>query len=268
MALGVTGLLGALGLPTGAASTAAGGAGGAGGGAGRLSPWRGARLAGALVTSGVALTVGWSLYAAWLIPEVYVGGVAGAEIYALPASMPGASASGHLLTWLAFGGLAAGGAAAALGGLRGLPGLQEQVGAGWARRLALALVLGAGMLAYLAPAGAWGVLVAALGLAASGLAPTAVLACWSERATALGAAAGVIAGLAAFLLVVVVGASVQGGLVEGWGGAIVAAPAAIAAPVHLLVAWLLRSRRTPSPRGPLPPGFEGLSAPLPARLAG
>ncbi len=70
---------GALGLPTGASPV----------GAGRLSPRRGARLAALLVTGGVALAVGWSLYAAWLTPEVYVGGVTGAEVYTLPREHAG-----------------------------------------------------------------------------------------------------------------------------------------------------------------------------------
>jgi hypothetical protein len=257
VALGVTACLGTLGLPTGATPV----------GAGRLSPGWSARLAALLVACGVLLAVGWSLYAAWLTPEVYVGGVAGAEVYALPASLPGARTLGHLLTWLAFGGLAAGGVAAALGALRGLP-VARRPGPG-ARRLALVVVSGAGLLAWQAPVGAWALLFAALGLAASALAPVAVLACWSERATARGAAGGAGAGLAVFLLAALGGAAGPGALAGGWGGAVAAAPAAIAAPAHLLVAWLLRSRGTPSPRSPLPPGLLGLSvSPPPAPRAG
>ena len=124
------------------------------------------------------------------------------------------------------------------------------------------------MLTWLAPVAAWVILIAALALAASALAPAAVLACWSERATARGATAGTAAGLTAFVLAAVGGAASPGVLVGGWGSAIVAAPAAVAAPVHFLVAWLLRSRRTPSPRGPLPPGFEGRAVPLPERPTG
>jgi hypothetical protein len=255
MALGVTGFLGALGLPTGAAPV----------GAGRLSPGRGARLAAILVTAGVALAVGWSLYAAWLTPEVYVGGVTGAEVYTLPASMPGPRASGSVMTWLLFGGLAVGAAAAALGGLRGLPGGRRQVAAGWPRRLAVVLVASAGTLAGLVPVGAWTLLLATLGLAASALAPAAVLACWSERATARSAAGGAGAGLLVFLLLALGGAASQGSLGEGWGSVAAAAPAAIAAPVHLLVTWFLRSRGMSSARSPLPPGLEGLSTTLPAR---
>lgn len=256
LALGVTGLLGALGLPTGATPI----------GAGRLPPRRGAPLAAGLVTSGVALAVGWGLYAAWLTPEVYMGGVGGAEVYALPASVPGLRASGPLLAWLAFSGLAAGAAAAALAGLQALPGVRDQApAAGRARRLALLLVAGAGLLACLVPSGAWALLIVALGLAASALAPSAVLACWSERATARGVTAGATVGLAAFLLVALAGAARLAGPAEGWGSAVARAPAALAAPAHLLVAWFLRSRRTPTPRSSLPPGLEALSTPLAAR---
>jgi Na+(H+)/acetate symporter ActP len=111
--------------------------------------------------------------------------------------------------------------------------------------------------------GAWTLLVLALGLAASTLAPAAVLACWSERATARGLTAGTGAGLAVFLLVAVGGAAGAGGLWEGWGSADTLAPV-FAAPVHALVAWLLRAQRAASRRSPLPPGLEGLAAPLPA----
>jgi hypothetical protein len=252
LALGVTSGLGTVGLPTGPAPV----------GGGRLSPAWTAGLAVVLVASGAALAVGWSLYAAWLTPEIYVGGVTGAEVYALPASMPGARASDHLWTWLALGGLATGGAAAALGGLGGLPAARRQVRRG--RRLGLALVASAGLLTTLTPAGAWTLLVLALGLAASTLAPAAVLACWSEHATARGLTAGTGAGLAVFLLVAVGGAAGAGGLWEGlWGSADTLAPV-FAAPVHALVAWLLRGQRAASQRNPLPPGLEGLAAPLPA----
>jgi hypothetical protein len=255
IALGVTGLLGILGLPAGADPP----------GAGRLPPWRGAQLAAVLVASGVALAVAWGLYAAWLTPEVYVGGVGGAEVYALPASVPALGASGGVLAWVALIGLAAGGAGAALGGLRGLPGAQDQATAVGrrARRLAILLAAGAGLLACLVPAGPWALLVAALGLAASALAPTVVLACWSERATPRGIAAGATVGFTAFVLVLLAGVGSLAGPAEGWGSAVLAAPAALAASAHLLVAWLLRSRRTPSSRRPLPPGFAGLSTPLP-----
>ena len=112
------------------------------------------------------------------------------------------------------------------------------------------------------------ILVAALALAAAALGPAAVLGCWSERATARGAAAGATAGVAVFVLVAAGGAAGPDVLMEARGSILVAAPAVVAAPVHFLVAWFLRSRRRPSPRGPLPPGAEGPSVPLPGPPAG
>jgi hypothetical protein len=255
VALAVTGCLGTLGLPTGDAPV----------GTGRLAPGRGAPLAAIFVASGVALAVGWSLYAAWLTPEVYVGGITGTEVYTLAATMPGSSASGPMLTWLALGGLTVGGVAATLGGLRGLPRFRSDLRGGEPRRLAFVLIVGAGLLACLLPLDAWTLLVMALGLAASALAPAAVLACWSERATPQSAAGGAGAGFVAFLLLTVGGAGAQGALPEGWTSVVVAAPAAFAAPIHIVVAWLLRSRGAPPSRRPLPPGVEGLSVPLPTR---
>jgi len=253
VALGMTGCLGALGLPTGDAPVVTG----------RLAPGRSAGLAALVVTVGVALVVGWSLYAAWLTPEVYVGGIAGAEVYTLASSMPGSPAAAASLTWIALGGLAVGGAASALGGLRGLPRIGRDGGRG-RRSLALIVVIAAATLACLVPLGAGTVLVVALGLAASTLGPAAAVACWSERATPEGTAGGAGAALAVFALLVAAAAATEGTLPEGWGSLAVAVPAALAAPVHLLIAWSLRSRSAASPRSPLPPGLEGLSVTLPA----
>jgi hypothetical protein len=255
VALGMTGCLGALGLPTGDAPV----------GTGRLAPGHSAGLAALVVTLGVALAVGWSLYAAWLTPEVYVGGITGAEVYTLASSMPGSPAAAVSLTWLALGGLAVGGAASALGGLGGLPRIGRDRSGRGRRGLALVLVAGAATLTCLVPLGAGTLLVVALGLAASTLGPAATLACWSERATPQGTAGGAGAGLAVFALLVVAGTVTEGTLAEGWGSLTVAAPAALAVPAHLLIAWALRSRSAASPRSPLPPGLEGLSVTLPAR---
>jgi hypothetical protein len=255
VALGVTGCLGALGLPTGDTAV----------GTGRLAPGRSAALAAIVVAGGVALAVGWSLYAAWLTPEVYVGGITGAEVYTLASTMSGAPASAALLTWLALGGLALGGAASALAGLGGLPSVGRDAAGVRRRRLALGLVATAGALACLVPLGAGTLLVMALGLAAAALAPAAVLSCWSERATPQSTAGGAGAGLVAFAVLAGAGVLTRGGLSEGWGSLVLAAPAALAALIHLLAAWLLRSRGIASPRSPLPPGLEGLSAPIPAR---
>lgn len=250
---GVTGVLGALGLPTGAGLE----------GTGRLSPAWCARLAAILVAAGVALAVGWSLYAAWLTPEVYVGGVAGAEVYALPGSLPRPTAS--LLTWLVLGGLALGSIAAALGSLRGLVDGPGPASGGRRWVLAPALVALAGALACLTSVGAWPLLLWALGLAASALAPAAVLACWSERATARGTVGGAGAGLAAFLLLVAAGALGPAEPPDVWATVALAAPAVVAVPLHLLVAWIARARAVPSARSPLPPGLESLADALPAR---
>jgi hypothetical protein len=252
LAMGVTGVLGALGLPTATAPV----------GTGPVAPGRGARLAALFVAAGAGLAVLWSLYAAWLTPEVYVGGVSGAEVYALLAGVAESKASGFLLTWLALGSLAIGGAAAALGGLRGLAGggRRGEETLRWSRRIGVALVGLAAALAAVVPAGAWTLVVAALGLAASALAPVAVLACWSERATARGAAAGAGAGFLAFALLALAGVLGPDGPREGWGGVALAVPAIGAVPIHLLVAWALRSRGIASARSPLPPGLDGLSA--------
>jgi Na+(H+)/acetate symporter ActP len=118
----------------------------------------------------------------------------------------------------------------------------------------------AGTLACVVPAGAWTLVVAALGLAASALAPAVVLACWSERATARGAVAGAGAGFVVFLLLALAGVLGPEGPAEGWGSVALAAPAIGAVPVHLAVAWILRLRRAPSTRSPLPPGLDGLSS--------
>jgi hypothetical protein len=262
LALGVTGLLGALGLPAGSAALRAG----------RQPPGRGASLTAALVTLGVVLAVGWSLYAAWLTPEVYVGGVTGAEVYVLPAAVPGLGAWGPVLAWFALGALTAGGAAAALVGLQGLPAAPGSTtgagGAGRRRRPMLLLVSGAGLLAGVVPLGAWDLLLACLGLAASALAPAAVLACWSERATPRSVATGAMVGLGVFLGLTLAGIASVAGPAEGWVSAAASAPAALAVPAHLVAAWLLRSRGTPSPRHSLPPALEGASAPMPAGSRG
>jgi hypothetical protein len=253
LVLAVTGCLGTLGLPTVEVPL----------GTGRLTPGRSAVLASVVVMCGMILAVGWSLYAAWLTPEVYVGGVTGAEVYTIASAMRGASAV--WLTWLALGGLALGVAASTLAGLRGLPTGRRDTVVGGRRRVALALVTSAGVLACVVPLGSGAVLLLALGLAASTLGPAAVMACWSERATPHSTAGGASAGALMFLLLAAVAASARGSLSEGWGSIDVAAPAALAALIHLLAAWLLRSRSIFSPRSPLPPGLERLSDGLPAR---
>ena len=254
--LGLTGLLGALGLPAGAIRRGVGG----------LAPRRAAQLAAGLVMAGAALALGWSLYAVWLTPEVYAAGVAGIEVYALPASMARLGEWGTLLAALALGGLALGGAAAALAGLEGLAATEDPApAAGWTRRRAALLVLGLGLLACLTPAGSWALLVLALGVAASALAPAAVLAGWSERATPGGVAAGAAVGLLTFLVVALSGLVSPAGPEDEWRMAIATGPAAVAVPAHVLVAWLLRARRTAAQR--LPPGLGGVAATPPPQAS-
>jgi Na+(H+)/acetate symporter ActP len=132
-----------------------------------------------------------------------------------------------------------------------------------ARLRAALLVLGAGAFACLAPAGSWAVLLLALGVAASSLAPAAALVGWSRRATPGGVAAGVTVGLLTFVVVATAGVLSTGGPAEQWWSAVAAAPAAVAVPAHILLAWGLRSRRTASQR--LPAGLDGLTAAPPAR---
>jgi len=255
VALAATACFGALGLPAGDAPV----------GAGRLAPGRSAALAAIAVMCGVLLAVGWSLYAAWLTPEIYVGGITGAEVYTLASTMPGRGASATLLTWLVLGSFALGGTASGLAALRGLPTIRRDAVAGGRRWVALALVVSAGALAFLVSLGPGTVLLLTLGLAASALGPAAVLACWSERATPQSTAGGAGAGVATFIVLAAVAAAIRGGVSEGWESIEVALPAALAALVHLLAAWLLRYRGLASPRSPLPPGLERLSVPLPAR---
>jgi hypothetical protein len=233
VALGLTGLLGAVGLPAGAPA-----------GNPDPLPRRSAQMTVGLVTAGVALAVGWGLYAVWLTPEVYAGGVTGAEVYALAASVSGLGEWGDLLAWVALGGLAVGGGASALAGLRGVPGLEDP-GPARARTpyVALGLVAGAGLLGCLAPIGPWTVLVLALGVSASALAPAAVLAGWSERASPRGVAAGATVGLLAFLIAAFAAVQSPAGTLDGWRAAVTGAPAMLAVPAHLAAAWLLRARR-------------------------
>jgi hypothetical protein len=245
---GVTGLLGVLGLPAGASQA----------GASNRPLRRGGPRAAGLVMCGAALAVGWSLYAAWLTPEVYAGGVAGSEVYHLPASLARLGEWGSVLAGLVLGGLALGGAAAALAGVRTLAGLDDPAAAGgWTRRRAALLVLGPGLLACFAPAGSWTLLVLALGIAASALAPAAVLAGWSERATPVGVTTGAAVGLLIVLAGGLAGV-VRPGPEDEWVRAIAMGPATVAVPAHLLVAWLLRSRQPASQR--LPRGLAEFAA--------
>jgi hypothetical protein len=248
--LGVTCVVGMLGLAPGAAVRA---------GAAR-APRGALRAAGALVLAAIAVALGWGLYAAWLGPAVYAGGVTGAEVYAVPADVGALGAHGPRLAWLAQGALAVGVLAAGLAAVRGFgetwPGRGARAGPG-------AVVGGAVALAALVPADAFTVLAGALALGAAALAPAAVLACWSERATATGLAAGAATGLAAFVGVVVVGPLAARPSAAALG-ALLPAAAVAGVVVHGGVAWLLRSRRAIAPRAPLPAGLAALHGPAAA----
>src|SRR5262249_17395784 len=75
--------------------------------AGALAPGRRTARAGAsLVVLGVALSLLWGLYAAWLTPEIYAGGVAGPEVYELPGGVRALGQLAGPLRLLALAGLA------------------------------------------------------------------------------------------------------------------------------------------------------------------
>lgn len=246
--LGVTLLLGPLGLaPVHAALPGT-----------RAVGERAARAAGALVTLGFVAAALWGLYAAWLTPEVYLGGVAGVEMYLLPASVAALGAGSAPLADLAILGLAAGGVAAALAALRAVP--RNLAGRGDGAAWPMLGVVGAGgILAALTPTGPWPVLVAAFGLGASATGPAVVLVCWRERLSARGVAVGTGLGLGLFVALALLGALVLGRLPEtAWLRWLAAWPALVAAPANALVTWLLSAAPRPSPRSPLPPGFADL----------
>ena len=246
--LGVTLAAGALGLPAASAALGRG-----------TSGIRAARIGAGLVVAGAGGILLWTLYAAWLTPEIYTGGVAGFETYELPAHVRALGEAGGSLRLLALGGLAAGGLAASLAALGGTA--RALPAAGSSRAPLAAATLVAGALAVLTPAGPWPVLVAAFALGASTLAPAAILVGWSERATARSLAAGATVGLTLFGVL---------SLVALWGrigpihppapllGALLAWPALVALPANLLVAWLGTARVAAAPRSPLAPGLAEL----------
>jgi hypothetical protein len=247
LGLGVTLALGALGLPAVHVGIARG-------------PAPAARLAAGLVTAGAGLAVLWALYALWLAPEVYAGGVGGLEAFELPALLPALGGLGGPLRDLAMVGLVGGAVAASLATLRAAPTTVPGGARGTLPLPALGAAALAALLATLTPAGGWSVLLAAFGLAASAGAPGAVLATWSERASARAVAAGAGAGLAVYA-----GLSAwplldpRGPAVGAWLGWLATYPTVAAAPVGLVVAWLAASGQPKSAgRGPLPPDLARL----------
>lgn len=239
LGLGVSLGLGALGLAPAHAVLGAGRPGGE-----RASP-----LGATLVVAGCGAAVLWALYAAWLAPEVYMGGVAGGEIYELPALVPGLGAAGLPLRDLALLGLAGGGLAAGTAALAAIP---RVLPAG--PRLGVLVV--AAVLAAATPIGSWPLLVTACGLAASAAAPAAVLGCWRERLGPRAVAVGAGLGLLAFVALAAGRLATPGA--GSWLGWLAAWPAVLALPLNLVVTWLLAAGPRPSPRAPLPAAFAAL----------
>jgi hypothetical protein len=239
LGLGAVGCPGALGLVASGGATAA-------------------RLGGLLAVGGAAAATLWALYALWLTPEVYLGGVSGAGVFGLPA---GARAlgrpTGDVLRLAAGVGMLAGAACVVAAAVRGVGG--AGAGGGRARPLAglgLAAALATGM-----PAPSWPVLLAGLGLAASTLAPASLLSTWSEGITPRGLGLGTVAGLGlhASLLLLALAAGVAPGQQGSgaWSTWLLAWPVALALPVNLLLAWR-GGRRRPARRGELAPELEAL----------
>jgi hypothetical protein len=232
--LGVTLLVGALGLPAPHALLPGTSA-------------RAVRLGAGVVVAGVGLVLLWALYAAWVTPQIYVAGVAGVEVYELPASVASLGGVADELRVLALAGLLAGGLSA---GLAALPG--PVVEGGRAMPLAaLAAILLASAFAVLIPVDPWTMVLVAYGLAAATAAPAAVLATWSGRATPTGLASGVVVGFLVFAALTAmawldpVGPRPDG---SGWLAWLGAWPAVAAIPANALVAWLVSARRSGSAR--------------------
>lgn len=197
----------------------------------------------------------WSLYAVWLTPEIYIGGVAPLELVELPATVAALGALGAPLGVVAVGGLVAGGVAATLTALLAVPralGRSAPSAPGRGGVLQVAVLAVAVALALAAPVDGWQLLVAAFGFAASAGAPAAVLAGWREglspRALALGAAVGCVV----FAALSVAGLAATPRPEEpSWVAWLVAWPAVVAAPANALVVWLLSPPAVPSGRGAL-----------------
>lgn len=249
--VGITAILGALGVAP------AGRSPGTGGGRGP-----GARPGAVLVVAGVALLALGGLQAAWLAPEVYAGGVTGGEVLAALAALGVLAGWGPVVTWVVLAGLGAG----VVGSLLAGPPAVALGLAGDRRSTTLAAgATGLGAASMLALASdAWTLLLAALALAGAVLAPAAVALAWSERATppavTLGASLA-LAGLAGVTLGILASS-------EGWSTNQAGWPAALVAPVHGLVLWLLVRRRGASggaPRGLHPFPDDAAAARGPAR---
>ena len=215
---------------------------------------RGARVAAGLVVAGAGLALLWGLYAAWLTPEIYVGGVAGVEVYELPGRVAALGPLAGPFRILALGGLAAGGVASALVVLGGVP--RHLPGRSGGSRMPLigAGAIGATVAAF-SPVGPWAPLLTAFALAASSLAPAALLTRWSERVTPRSLGAGAAVGLLLFSGLTLAALWLHAGPADAPGpgrlAAALAWPALLALPANALVAWLRVSPPGASPGSPL-----------------
>jgi hypothetical protein len=209
-----------------------------------------------VLLGGAALTL-WALHAAWLAPEIYLGGVAPVELFAYPPTAGRLVPAGEWIHQLAFGGLAGG-----------------VVAAGWAATCAArAELLALGVRPFPATAGVpaltaalvgalpvepWSLLIIALGLAASTAGPAAVLGRWAARVSPPSLTLGAVAG----------GAICVALTLAGWAGLgvtrapevawLVAWPAVVAVPANVVVVALARPARGAPSRGALPPDLARL----------
>jgi hypothetical protein len=253
--LGLTLIAGAAGLAPAHASLPTRGRGrrAAGGGS--------AMLAAAFAALGALGVVLWGLYAVWLTPEIYTGGVLPVEALELPARARRMGQADRVgaLPGLALGAGALAAACAAMAALP-RPGAADSGAARGAGRAIAGLGLGlAGLLAVATPVASWPLLLAAFGVAASTLAPGALVACWreglSDRAVIAGAGVGGVIFAALSLGSLGAPRSPAGGSWVAW---LVAWPVVVALPANALVAWLLAPAPAPAGRGALPADLAAL----------
>jgi hypothetical protein len=224
--LGLTLLVGAIGLAPAHVVLAAGPAAGPGA----------ARLGAAFVVLGGLGVALWTLYAVWLTPEIYTGGAVAFEVYQLPGRLRTLGEAAGFLESLVVLAFAGGGVAASWAALAALAATADRLGG----RMAAALVLAvAAALVLVAPVRSWSLLLAAFGLAASGLGPAAVLVCWREGLSARAVALG--AGVGGFLFVTLwalSGVPARGAGAASWLAWLAAWPAVLAVPANIVAAWL------------------------------
>jgi hypothetical protein len=248
---GLTLLAGALGLAPahGAFRTRAGARG---------RPGAATALGAGLTVVGGGGVILWGLYAVWLTPEIYAGGVVPVEALELPARLGRLGPAADRVGALPVVALGAGAIAAGWSALEAIPHAGPGSGSVGGRAALLGLALGAG-LAVVAPIASWSLLLLAFGLAASALAPAVVLTAWREGLSARAVAIGTAAGSVVFVALAVLGLAVPGGpAATSWVAWIAAWPAVLALPVNVVVVWLLAPPAAPAARGALPPDLAAL----------